>query len=264
MERVSSVAGHLKELRARVLVCLVSVVLFTSLSYFFADDVIQMLIRPLLAVVNHSSQHQHVSAALDGWRMICMDVSEGFMVHISVALYCGVLLSVVVIILQLYLFVIPGLYGHERSIANYYIVLSLLLLVVGILFAYYVVIPLILEFFLSFGYSGAGLGGSVMPIVFQPRLSNYVEFVMKMFMLVSLSFQLPIVVSALHLFKICGVSLLEKYRRHVVVVIFIFAALVTPPDVISQIIFAVPLYFLYEFSIIICKIVDRMRRKVKD
>ncbi len=232
--------NHLRDLRYCLIISLTAWVVSGIICYMHAQALLDWLIAPLAAAWNNSSH----------CRLIYTGLAEGFLVHWRLGIYGGLILAFPIWAWQLWKFVAPGLYRHERKFMSWCLVLGPALFLVGALMVYFVVLPMAWKFFLSFETTTAT---ATIPLAFEPRVENYVTLVLKLMLIFGLCFQLPLLmVVAAKLGWICLDSL-RSYRRHAIVAIFIVAAIITPPDVISQLMLAVPLVFLYEIAVLAVK-----------
>ena len=158
------------------------------------------------------------------------------------------------ILIQVWKFIAPGLYEHEKSAIMPYLIVTPILFLLGGMLVYYLVMPLAIKFFLSF--ESAGLNTSL-PIQLEAKVNEYLSLVMKLIFAFGLSFQLPVVLSLLARINVVNSKFLKERRRYVVVIIFAAAAILTPPDPVTQIGLAIPLLILYELSIFSVKIIEK-------
>lgn len=231
---------HLVELRRRVAYALMAFAAATVVSYWFAADIYEFLVRPLADAFPDPAHR----------RLIYTGLAEAFFSYLRLAVFAGFFLSFPVIAAQLYLFLAPGLYKHERRGLLPYLVAAPVLFIVGAAFVYYLIFPAAWRFFLGFE-SPAGAGG--LPIQLETRVSEYLSLVMHLIVAFGISFQLPVVLVLLVRSGLMSVEKLRRGRRYAVVAIVTVAAFITPPDIFSQIALSVPLYLLYEMSILFCR-----------
>jgi len=236
--------SHLVELRDRLLravgaVMVVFVVLFI---YPGASFIYDLLAAPMLATLP------------EGTRMIATGVITPFMVPVKVTMLAAFVLSLPVVLYQVWAFVAPGLYRHEQRLALPLIISSSLLFLAGMAFCYFVVFKTVFQFIASFAPE------SITPA---PDIEAYLNFVMSMFLAFGITFEVPVAVVLLVHTGMVSVQKLKEVRGYVIVVAFIIAAIVTPPDVVSQFMLAVPLIILYEIGIIFAKGI-KVRKKTDD
>ena len=234
-ERFSSIYDHLAELRIRLLICLIFVVIFTITSYCFVDRIRLFITAPV---------REH---------LVFVSLPEAFLVNLKIAALSGILVSIPVILQQLWSFVIPGLTKSERIAAFFLVVGSILFFTLGVIFAFFIIVPFTVSFFLKFS------SAHLKPMI---TFSNYVSFVSGILFAFGIVFQLPLVVFILAQLGLISHELLSENRANAIVFIFIIAAILTPPDIISQILLAIPLLLLYEFSMLMAKLAGRKRTSI--
>ncbi len=217
---------HLDELRHRLIVSLVGVGLGFAVSYGFSQQLLVLLQRPLPS------------------RLIFIAPTEAFFVNLKVAFYAGLFLSVPLLLFQLWKFVAPGLYAHERRYSFPFLIVSTVLFLLGAAFAYAVILPIALRFLIA-------QGGEL----WQPNitLSNYLSFCMRLILAAGLVFEFPLLMYFLTKVGVITAEFLIKNRKYAILAAFIISAILTPPDVFSQVLLAVPLFLLFEVSIFVAK-----------
>lgn len=246
---------HLTELRNRLGICvLVFVILFIGClvrpfgaeSQNIADIVYLFLQKPLADILREQ-----------GGRMIFTALHEAFFTQIKVAFFTSLFISFPVILLQVWRFVAPGLYKNEKAAFMPFLVATPVLFFMGGAMVYYLVIPLAWDFFLSFQISG---GDQALSIEVEPRISEYLSLVMRLIFAFGLSFELPVVILLMAKAGLVTADGLADKRKYAVLSSFVMAAILTPPDVISQVMLAVPIIVLYELSIIATRIMVKQDR----
>ena len=230
---------HLEELRWRLIKSLASVVLFTVIAFAFSDRLMDFL---LLTTKNlrHPINLQ------------VLKVQTVFIIKLELALIAGIMISLPVIFYQLWAFVAPGLMENERKYVVPVVVFATVSFLVGAAFALFVIIPFALDFFLSLAPQG---------VQNQIALDFYFGFVARLVLVFGIVFELPLVSLFLTKIGLITPSMLRKYRRYAIVIIFIAAAILTPPDPTTQIMLAVPLLVLYEITIWISRLFFRKRER---
>ncbi len=228
--------AHLLELRTRLIWCLVFVGIAFAGCYTFASDIYGFLVRPLAAAMEGADR-----------RLIYTGLAEAFVTYIKLALWAACLLAFPAIAVQIWRFVAPGLYRHEQKAFLPFLIATPVLFSLGAALAYYFVMPLAWHFFLSFETPAAVTG---LPIQLEARVSEYLSIAMTLIFAFGVAFELPVLLVLLVRIGVLTVDQLVKFRRFAIVIIFIFAAVMTPPDVMSQLLLALPLMVLYECSII--------------
>ncbi|MBF0102243.1 MAG: twin-arginine translocase subunit TatC [Desulfobacterales bacterium] len=230
--------AHLDELRLRLIRCVIAIGIGFVIAYFFKERLFQILIDPL------------VKALPSGNKLIFTGISEAFFTYLKVALLAGVMIATPVIFFEFWMFVAPGLYEHEKKILFPIIFLSSFFFIGGVLFGYFVVFPLGFQFFLSFATD---------TIQAMPSMKEYLSFSATMLLVFGAVFELPLIITCLAHIGIVSVSMLKTNRKYAILIIFIVAAILTPPDVVSQILMAIPMMILYELSIFGAKIFSKKK-----
>ena len=224
--------SHLIELRQRLVRAIVAVlVIFLGVAYW-TKPIYSYLAQPLLAVLPAGSS------------MIATDVTTTFFVPVKVAMLVAFLIALPYVLYQMWAFVAPGLYQHEKRLVLPLLVSSTLLFFVGMAFAYFIVFPMAFKFFADFTPVGVTMATDI---------DKYFSFVLTMFVVFGIAFEVPVVEVLLVRIGAVTVAQLKDIRRYVIVGIFVVAAVVTPPDVFSQLALAIPLCILYELGIILSR-----------
>ena len=239
MDSQETFISHLLELRDRLLrAVIVWIVVFVCL-FPWANDLYTVLAQPLLAKLPQGGQ------------MIATEVVTPFFVPVKVALMSAFLIALPYILYQAWSFVAPGLYSHEKKFILPLVMASVVLFACGMAFAYFLVFPVVLGFIIGIAPQGVAV---------MTDIGKYLDFVITLFLAFGLTFEVPIVVVALAVMGIVEVEKFKEGRPYVIVGAFVIGAIFTPPDVISQIMLAVPLWLLYELGVIVAGWV--VRRKV--
>ncbi|MEW6670837.1 MAG: twin-arginine translocase subunit TatC [Thermodesulfobacteriota bacterium] len=232
--------AHLEELRKRLIICFAAVGIGFLISYGFKEKLFYILTRPLIAVMP------------PGDKLIFTGLPEAFFTYLKISFLAGLILAAPVVLYQFWVFVAPGLYKNERRVLLPIVFLSSLFFVGGALFGYFVVFPFGFKFFLGFATD------TIKPL---PAMREYLSFASKLLIAFGLVFELPLVITFLARMEIVTVDFLKKNRKYAILLFFVVAAILTPPDVISQVMMAVPLMLLYEISIIGARIFARKKSK---
>jgi sec-independent protein translocase protein TatC len=232
--------SHLEELRRRLIICFVSIGACFVVCYVFSKKLFEVLMLPLL------------SAMPEGEKLIYTGLPEAFFTYLKVALLAGVLLSVPILMYQLWMFIAPGLYDKEKRWVAPIVVLSSFFFMGGALFGYFVVFPFGFKFFMGFA------SDFVKPL---PSMKEYLGFSAKLLFAFGVVFEMPLFITFLAKLGIVDVKLLKTKRRYAILLFFVFAAILTPPDVITQIMMAGPLIVLYEVSILGAKMFGKKTAK---
>lgn len=237
---------HLMELRTRVMRAGIVWIAATCICYLFAADIYQFFVRPLWHAFSEDSSH----------RLIATSLPETFVTYLKLALYGGFFVAFPYIASEIYLFVAPGLFKHEKRVIAPYLVLAPVLFFLGAAMAYYYVMPKAFEFFLSFEVPR---GTGSMPLMVEAKVSEYLGLVMHIVLAFGIAFQLPILLTLLIRFGLMSTATLAKGRRYAVVILLSIAAVITPPDILSQVLLFIPLYALYEVSILLGRMIEKRR-----
>jgi len=219
---------HLEELRTRLIRSFIAVGIGFAVSYGFKEKIFKILIHPLVSVMPADS------------KMIFTGLPEAFFTYLKVAFLSGLLVASPVIIFEFWMFVSPGLYKKERTLLIPIIILSTIFFLGGALFGYFIVFPYGFKFFLGFANEN---------IQALPSMREYLSFAAKMLLAFGLVFELPLVITFMARLGIVNVDFLKKNRKYAILLFFTGSAILTPPDVVTQVMMAVPLMLLYEVSI---------------
>ena len=236
---------HFNELRRRLYVVVAFFFACFGVSYFFSSELYAFLVEPLANIFASEGLSR---------RLIFTDLTEAFVTHIKVAIYAALFVTTPLLMLQMYQFIAPGLFKRERRVALQYMLFSPVLFLLGAMLVYFYIMPLAWAFFLSFETNLA----SNLPLVLEAKVSDYLNLSLSLIFAFGITFQLPLILTLLARVNLLSVDSLRKYRRHAIVLNFIVAAILTPPDVLSQIALAVPLILLYEISILLCAKIQKV------
>ena len=230
--------SHLEELRSRLIKCFIAIGVGFVAAYGFKETLFNILVRPLVKVMEH------------GDHLIFTGLPEAFFTYLKVSLLAGLMLASPVVLYQFWMFVAPGLYQKERRLMAPVVILSSFFFIAGALFGYFIVFPWGFKFFLGFATE------SIRPL---PSMKEYLSFSAKMLLAFGLVFELPMVLTFLARLGIVSVDFLKRNRKYAVLIFFAGAAILTPPDVVTQIMMALPLMFMYELSIIGARIFGKKK-----
>jgi sec-independent protein translocase protein TatC len=236
-------SAHLEELRKRLIICFIAIGIGFVLSYGFKEKLFQILTYPLIKVMQ------------SGDKLIFTGLPEAFFTYVKVAFISGFILSAPVIFYQFWMFVAPGLYDKEKRLLLPIVALSTVFFIGGAFFGYFIVFPFGFKFFLGFA------SDTIRPL---PSMREYLSFSTKMLLAFGLVFELPLIITFFARMGIVSVDLLKKKRKYAILIIFTVSAILTPPDVGTQIMMAVPLMVLYEISIFGAKIFGKKKSTEDD
>jgi sec-independent protein translocase protein TatC len=235
--------SHLLELRDRLIRAIVVVALAFLPCMYYSNQIFTFVATPLKEKLPKGTQ------------LIATTVMSPFTTPFKLSLFVAVFLAMPFIIYQLWAFVAPGLYRHEKRFAVPLLVSSIVLFYVGVVFAYFFVFPVMFQFFAATTPHGVAM---------MTDISAYLDFVLKMFLAFGAAFEVPIAVVLLVLTGVVKLEKLKENRGYVLIGIFIVAAFLTPPDAVSQCIMAIPMYLLYEGGLLMARILSKMRRESSD
>jgi len=228
----ASIIEHLVELRTRVIRSIAIVILGFIACYFFSEQIFNFLRAP-------------IQSYLPGGGLHYTAVMEKFMAHIKVSFLAGVLVTSPLWLWQLWKFIAPGLYSHEKKYALGFLSAAIFFFLGGAAFAYYLAMPAAFRFLFHFG------GTTDQPII---TIDSYLDFVVKLILAFGAAFEMPVVIVFLGLMGIIDAKMLSESRRYAIVVLAIISAVITPPDAISMLALLVPLWLLYELSVLAVKV----------
>ncbi len=250
--------GHLVELRNRLVWCVAVLVVAIIVSYFFSKELYGFLVDPLAKAMADQGGGQGAEFPR---RLIYTNLTEAFFTYMGIAVWVGFFVTAPFILIQFWRFMAPGLYANEKKIIAPYLFLTPFLFYAGAAVAYYLVFPAAWHFFLSFENLG-GAGG--LPIQLEARVGDYLSLAMSMILAFGFAFELPLGLVLLVHLGLLSPAQLRSFRRYAVVINFILAAIMTPPDVVSQLCLAIPLCLLYEVAVGIAVIMDKKKAQPRE
>ena len=238
----NSLTSHLLELRNRLLIIISSILICAVLLSPFANIIYSFLSQPLL------------NSLPEGSTMIAVDVASPFLAPFKLVILLAVAITFPISIYNFWAFIAPGLYSKEKKFLAPILISSAVLFYLGIIFAYYIVFPLIFTFFTSIAPTGVQIATDI---------SSFLNFVIKIFFAFGLAFEVPIITLVVILAELTTVQSLSKKRPYVIVFAFILGMILTPPDVISQILLAIHIWLLFESGLVLAKIITKNKNKKK-
>ncbi len=239
-ERRDTLNTHLIELRKRLLWALLAMVAGMGVCYLFVEQIYGFLVQPLARAMGPE----------DSQRLIYTGLTEAFFTYLKVSFFAGMFLTFPIVAAQIWKFVAPGLYKSEKRAFLPFLIATPVLFFAGGALVYYFLMPMAWHFFLSFQSDGGATG---LPIQLEARVSEYLDLVMLLIFAFGLCFQLPVLLVLLGRAGLVTPEQLAKGRRYAIVIAFVVAAFLTPPDVLSQFALAIPIILLYEISILIIR-----------
>lgn len=240
-ERIS-IVSHLEELRSRLVRASVAVLVGFGLCYWQVQPIFRWLVRPLHEV-------------MPGSPLVMLKLTEGFMTYLKLAMWGGLLVASPVVLYQLWAFVAPGLYRHEKKLIAPLVVVSTILFVLGAAFTYYVILPFTFKYLITEFATG--------DVKATLSMSSYVSSTCLFMATFGMIFQVPVVMLLLARMGIVKGATLARNRKYVLLGSFVIGALLSPPDVVSQTLVSVPLFLLFEVSIWVIRVQDLLKRKKK-
>ena len=245
-ENKQPLLAHLVELRSRLIKTMIMITLLFFIFYLFADNIYNFLVQPYANAVEGE----------EGRRLIFTALHETFFTYIKVALFAALFISLPFLLIQLWIFVAPGLYKNEKNVVVRYLFATPILFILGSALVYYLIMPLAIKFFLSFESIG---GNGALPIQLEAKVNEYLSLIMRLILAFGLCFQLPVALTLMARVGLVSSEGLKKNRKYVIVGIFAIAAILTPPDPISQIGLGIPILLLYELSIIAVSFIEKRK-----
>jgi sec-independent protein translocase protein TatC len=234
--------SHLKELRDRLLVCVIALAVAFLFTYYFKERIFHILMQPFIAVMPAKSA------------FIFTGITEAFVTYFKISIVMALFVGAPVILYEFWMFVAPGLYEREKKFVYPFIIFGSICFLAGALFCYFLVMPVTYKFFVSYA------ADFIIPM---PDLKSYMNLTLKLLLVFGLIFELPLVAFYLTRAGIINSRMLSSKRRYAVLGIFILSAIITPPDLASQLLMVIPLWGLYELSILITRVFKKKEAHVE-
>ena len=228
--------AHLEELRKSLIICAVAVGIGFVISYFFSERIFEILMKPLLEVLPSSSS------------LIFTGLTEAFFTYLKVSFLAGIFVASPVILYQIWSFIAPGLYETEKKHAYPFVIFSTIFFAGGALFGYFMVFPFGFKFFMSFA------SDVIHPL---PSIKEYLSLSTKLLFAFGIVFELPLFILFLSMIGVVNAKMLSSQRKYALVIAFVFSAVLTPPDVVTQLMMAGPVFLLYELSIWVVRAIEK-------
>ena len=246
-DKKTSFVDHLTELRSRLVKSFIYLFVIFIISYFFSENIYRFLVEPYAEAVKNDDINR---------RLIFTALHETFITYLKVAFFAAIFITSPIILTQVWKFIAPGLYKNEKRALLPCLIATPTLFLLGGMLVYYLVMPLAIKFFLTFETSAQVTS---LPIQLEAKVNEYLSLIMRLIFAFGISFQLPVLLSLLARTGFIDSEYLKKRRKYVVVIIFALAAILTPPDPITQIGLGIPLLILYELSILSVKIIEKKK-----
>ena len=243
----TSFVEHLTELRSRLVKSIIYLFIFFIVCYYFSENIYSFLVAPYADAVKNDDISR---------RMIFTALHETFITYLKVAFFAAMFIASPIFLTQIWKFVAPGLYKNERKALLPYLIATPTLFLLGGMLVYYLIMPLAIKFFLSFE-TPAQINS--LPIQLEAKVNEYLSLIMRLIFAFGISFQLPVLLSLLARVGFIDSKYLKKRRKYVIVIIFAVAAVLTPPDPITQIGLGIPLLILYELSILSVSLIEKKK-----
>jgi sec-independent protein translocase protein TatC len=243
---------HLIELRQRLLWSAMSIIILFLFFYYFSENIYAFLVQPLAEIMAETGRDR---------RLIFTAMHEAFFTYIKVAFFAAIFVAFPFIAMQIWMFIAPGLYKHEKSAFLPFLIATPILFFLGGSLVYYYILPVAWKFFLSFESAG---GAGAMPIQLEAKVNEYLSLVMRLIFAFGICFELPVVMALLGKVGLATSKGMKEKRKYAIVLAFVAAAILTPPDPVSQIGLALPTILLYEFSIILVRIIEKKRGDLEE
>ena len=243
----ASFVEHLTELRSRLIKSIIYLFIFFLICYLYSEEIYSFLLAPYSNAVRDDESSR---------RMIFTALQETFITYLKVSFFAAMFVASPIILTQIWKFIAPGLYKNEKKALLPYLIATPILFLLGGMLVYYLIMPLAIKFFLSFETTSQVTN---LPIQLEAKVNEYLSLIMRLIFAFGISFQLPVLLSLLARVGFVDSNYLRKRRKYVIVIIFAIAAVLTPPDPITQIGLGIPLLILYELSILSVQIIEKRK-----
>ena len=243
----ASFVEHLTELRSRLIKSIIYLFIFFLICYLYSEEIYSFLLAPYANAVRDDESNR---------RMIFTALQETFITYLKVSFFAAMFVASPIILTQIWKFIAPGLYKNEKKALLPYLIATPILFLLGGMLVYYLIMPLAIKFFLSFETTSQVTN---LPIQLEAKVNEYLSLIMRLIFAFGISFQLPVLLSLLARVGFVDSNYLRKRRKYVIVIIFAIAAVLTPPDPITQIGLGIPLLILYELSILSVQIIEKRK-----
>ena len=248
-QKKGSYISHLVELRSRLIKSFIFLIFSFVICYIYSEEIYQFLVKPYSDAVLDKELNR---------RLIFTALHEAFITYLKVAFFAAFFLTSPIILTQIWKFIAPALYNNEKKALLPYLVATPILFFIGGILVYYFIMPIAIKFFLSFESAQSATN---IAIELEAKVNEYLSLIMRLIFAFGISFQLPILLNLLARIGVVNSEYLKKSRRYVIVIIFTLAAILTPPDPITQVGLAIPLLLLYELSIITVRFTEKKNNK---
>ena len=245
-----SLIDHITELRKRLLWSFLYIILVFIICFYYADNLFAFLAKPLVDLMDTDNGQGFIYTALQ----------EAFFTELKIAFFFALFFSFPLIAIQIWKFIAPGLYNNEKKAFLPFLIATPVLFFAGGSLVYYFISPVAWKFFMSY----QNIESSGVPIRLEAKMGEYLSLMMRFIFAFGLAFQLPVVISLMAKANLVTHTTLKKYRKYAIVIAFLSAAFLTPPDPFSQISLALPIILLYEISIFLAKMIHKNKDKLKD